>query len=273
MSWHIRRAGAEKVIVVVFGLIGSLVGPAESTAQSVRGIVSGDVTEIALELATVEAISHAGRVVASALTDVRGFFDLRLPGDGEYILRATALGFEPGRSDAFMIEDDGAQIIYLNLLPAPIELEGLTVRTDGVEASGLSPSLSARGFYERLEKGRGQFLTPGEVIASDAFFTTQLFDEMRGVLQNYGVPVWTRSVRYIAATERGNCGPRIFIDGIRISMLLREGVYFSDMVPIEDVLAVEVFWGPFQAPMIYQGTMLDNSCGVVLIWTRQRTRL
>ena len=84
--------------------------------------------------------------------------------------------------------------------------------------------------------------------------------------------MWARGVRYLSATEKGTCSPRIFVDGIRISMLLAEGDYLADVAPIETVLAAEVYWGPFQAPIRYQGTALDNSCGVVLLWTRRRTR-
>jgi hypothetical protein len=260
---------------VVLGILcaGYYVVPSSLLAQTVRGVLSEEVTEAPIELGTVEAISHAGRVVDSSLTDPRGFFELQLPGDGEYVLRATALGYTTGRSDAFEIMDDGTRILYVNLRPAPVEIAGLVVEADRRDSPDYVPNLIDRGFYERLQKGRGQFLAPGDIAASDAFFTSQLFDGLRNVLPDYSKPAWARGVTYIAATERGNCSPRIFVDGIRISMLLAEGDYLSDIAPIEEVLAAEVFWGPFQAPMRYQGTTYDNSCGVVLLWTRRRTRL
>lgn len=265
----LRRAWS----IVLVAAAGQVTVASTLGAQTVRGVLSEEVTTIPIELGTVDAISHAGRVVASSLTDARGFFELRLPGDGEYVLRATALGYESGRSEAFEILGDGVQIVYVNLRYAPVEIAGLVVEADGRERPGRRLSLTARGFYERLEKGRGQFLTPGHIAASDAFFTTQLFDGLDHVLPDYAKPVWERGVRYVAAIERGNCSPRVFVDGIRISMLLAEGDFLSDIAPLEDVIAVELFWGPFQAPMRYQGTLLDNSCGVVLLRTRRRTRL
>jgi hypothetical protein len=245
---------------------------ATAAGQSVRGILSEAETEVPIELATVDAIARSGEVVSSALTDVNGFFDLVLPGDGEYVVRATAFGYQTGRSEVIHIVDDGAQIVYVNLRPAPVEIEGLAVEARGDELSGGRASLTEQGFYERVLEGRGQFLLPGQIAASDAMFTAQLFDGMDHVLPNYSAAVWERSVRFIAATARGNCTPRIFVDGLRIGMLLGGGNYLSDIVPIDEVLAVEVFWGPFQAPLKYQGTTLDNSCGVVLLWTHRRTR-
>ena len=42
----------------------------------------------------------------------------------------------------------------------------------------------------------------------------------------------------------------------------------KDIVPIDIVEAIEVYWGPFQAPMRYQGSPYENECGVILVWTR-----
>ena len=246
-------------------------GPA--SAQSVRGIVSEAVTEVPIELATVRLFESSGTVLATTLTDANGFFHVDIPKAGEYILRAEAFGYRTGRSDVLQVLDDAMQIIYVSLEPAPVAIEGVEVEAPGAEPTSLRPSLAERGFWERAAEGRGQFLLPGQIANADVNFTTELFEGMDHVMTDYRQPVWRRGVDFLAATERGNCSPRIFVDGIRMSMLLAEGDFLSDIAPIDDVLAVESFWGPFQAPGKYQGTTVENSCGVVLIWTRRRTKL
>lgn len=265
--------GRSSFLAAVGAVVLATLPAAHASAQSVRGIVSEAVTEAPIELATVRLFESSGAVVATTLTDARGFFHIDISSDGEYILRAEAFGYRAGRSDAVEVLDDGMQIIYLNLEPAPVAIEGVEVETTGTAPVSLRPSLSERGFWERVEKGRGQFLLPGQIANSDVNFTAELFEGMDHVRTNYARPVWARGVSFIAATDRGNCSPRVFVDGIRMSMLLAEGDFLSDIAPIEDVLAVESFWGPFQAPGRYQGTTIENSCGVVLIWTRRRSKL
>ena len=142
-------------MAVCLGLLcaGHSVAPSSLLAQTVRGVLSEEVTEAPINLGTVEAISHAGRVVASTLTNPQGFFELQLPEDGEYILRATALGYTPGRSDAFEIMDDGTLILYVNLRPAPVEITGLVVEADRRDSPDYVPNLTDRGFYRGCRKG------------------------------------------------------------------------------------------------------------------------
>jgi hypothetical protein len=151
---------------------------------------------------------------------------------------------------------------------APIGLEGLVVEGRRQELGGRY--LTERGFWERYEQGRGQFLTPGEVLASDAMFTPHLLRGMEQVLPQYGVAPWAMWPM-LGISERRACEPRTFVDDVwlnRPDFGIREGAGLDDIVPIDRVLAVEVYVGPFQAPIRYQGTTYDNDCGVILIWTR-----
>jgi hypothetical protein len=67
----------------------------------------------------------------------------------------------------------------------------------------------------------------------------------------------------------GRCEPDLWIDGARFRLDWRfPGEGLDDVVPIETLVAAEVYWGPFQAPLRFQGTATDNSCGVILLWTR-----
>ena len=153
---------------------------------------------------------------------------------------------------------------------APIGIEGLIVR--GESEGTVGNYLTQKGFWERYEKGRGQFLTPGEVLASDAMFTPHLLRGLKHVVPQFGAAPWS-VWPILGVTERGGCGPRVFVDDLWLNRpgpqsLIPAGLGLDDIVPMERVQAVEVYYGPFQAPMKYQGTTHDNSCGVILIWTR-----
>jgi len=67
--------------------------------------------------------------------------------------------------------------------------------------------------------------------------------------------------------EKRLCAPRVFVDGRYVIPLDHES--FDDLVPKEELEAVEVYQAPFGAPMSYQGT---SGCGVVLLWTKRRGR-
>jgi hypothetical protein len=71
--------------------------------------------------------------------------------------------------------------------------------------------------------------------------------------------------------------PLVYVDDRWINRpgwAIEDDFGLDDIVPLEFVRAVEVYWGPFQAPMRYQGPTGDlsasgrGSCGVILIWTR-----
>ena len=221
-------------------------------------------TDAPIELARVAVVGSDGEDRASALTDENGFFSLSV-GDGEFVLRATALGYRPSRTEPLRLEgSDGVRVVQISLEAQPVAIEGVVV-------DARNSLLEGTGFYERMKEGRGQFLTPDDIAGSEARYTPEVFHGLDHVMPQYALPMWQRSVVYMSATERGNCTPRIYIDGVWWRWRA-EGEGLMDAVPLEDLLAVEVYWGPFQAPLRYQGTTVENSCGVALLWTRYGRR-
>lgn len=231
--------------------------------QSIRGVVVDERSRLPVDLASVLVVSASGDSVSAVLTDSTGFFELRVPRDEDFILRVSALGYQARRLGPFLLESSEAvQVTEVPLVAQPIAIQGL-----GVEAR-LS-GLAATGFYERMAEGRGQFLTPRDIAESDAWFTPEVFHDLKYVTPQYAAPPWARWVTLTLASDRGNCEPRIWIDGVWLRPEFRRpGEGLDDAVPLEDLLAAEVYWGAFQAPLRYQGTIHDNPCGVVLLWTR-----
>ena len=229
------------------------------SGQSIRGLVLEEGTDAPIELASVVVVTASGDSVTATLTDVNGFFTLSAT-DGEYILRASALGYRSGRAGPFGLEDERVvRVVQIALAPQPLSIAGLVVEA-------IDASLATTGFYDRMATGRGQFLTPADIAATGARFTPEVFYGLDHVMPRYDLPVWERWVRFMS-TGRGNCSPRIWVDGVWFRWPL-PGEGLDDVVRVEDLLAAEVYWGPFQAPTRYQGTAHDNSCGVVLLWTR-----
>lgn len=239
-----------------------MVHPAGLAAQSIRGIVSDSGTGQPVNLASVLMFTAVGDSVGSVLTDSTGFFSLRAPEEA-FALRVTGIGYRTERVGPFSLSaEDGVRVIEVRLEPQPLSIAGLSVDAQ-------LPALAEAGFYERMAEGRGQFLTPTDIAESDAWFTPELFHELDRVQPQYSAAPWARWVSLMSATGGGTCEPRIFIDGVWLRPEFRRpGEGLDDAVPLEDLLAAEVYWGPFQAPIRFQGTSKDNSCGVVLLWTR-----
>lgn len=251
-------------------LVAHLVLPLAGSAQSVRGVVIDVDSGEPIAIATVTLVSASGERVASALTTEDGFFTLEADDGGLYLVRAVALGYAPNREGPVQLESGGVLVLEMRLTPAPVGIEGVVV--EGAREGRVGNYLTRRGFWDRYEEGRGQFLTPGEVLASDAMFTPQLLRELDHVIPQYGAAPWSVWPTLRSAAGAGPCEPRVYVDDVwmnREGFGIREsGLGLDDIVPIDRVQAVEVYYGAFQAPIRYQGTTRDNSCGVILIWTR-----
>lgn len=254
-----RRAG------LLAATIGCLATPV--SAQTVRGLVLEADTDRPVPLATVSLMSASGNRLASVLTTEEGFFVLQADDDGTYFVRAVALGYRVGRAGPFQLDEDGLLVVEVRLSAQPLDLEGLLV--EGTATTAVGNNLTRNGFWERLAEGRGQFLTPGAVARSEAMFTPHLLRGLNHVIPQYGAPPWTTWVSFHRATfEFGPCAPRVFVDGVwmnRPGFGIAADAGLDEVIPMELVEAVEVYWGPFQAPLKYQGT---TDCGVVLIWSK-----
>lgn len=263
----VRASGRVRAVASGLVLLGVLAAAPPATAQSVRGIVSDGVTGAPIALATVTLVAATGERLATFLTTDEGFFSLETDDPGPFLVRATALGYAPARAGPLEMTEGSLQVVELRMTAAPIGIEGLVVEGEG----RVGNYLTQKGFWERYQEGRGQFLTPGEVVASDAMFTPHLLRGLKHIVPQYGAAPWA-VWPMLGITEARACEPRIFVDGVwvnRPEFGLRETLGLDDIVPIERITAVEVYNGPFQAPILYQGTTGTggNSCGVILFWT------
>lgn len=154
-------------IPVVLSAWMALAGPVH--AQSVQGVLVDEHTDEPVAQGTVKLLAD-GDSVGATLTDERGFFRIEAPGSGTYSVVVEAFAYWSSMVGPFELEDDWDRVVEARVSPRPVAVEGLTV-----EAELRLPGLEAIGFYDRMEREQGDFITPAEVAASDATYVQQLF--------------------------------------------------------------------------------------------------
>jgi carboxypeptidase family protein len=259
-------------------------------AQSVRGLVVERDTNRTIELASVLMTDEAGDTIASALSDENGFFILEADDGGRYTLIAEALGYRAIVVERFDLEDNEDRVVEVTLDPRPVELQGLNVEAGEPELRGLA----ATGFYDRLAGGEGHYLLPGHILNSRERWTAQLFWEMDAEIarvREAGRGPWDNRVEIKNVSGMSlYCTPRVFVDGIwvqdparmvrtnpddpfhgdRVSDVPNQAL--SDLVPKDDLLAVEVYLEGSIPDRFLRAMQLNEAgdplvCGVVLFWT------
>lgn len=254
----------------------ALAAPPGVEAQTVRGLLLEEFTEIPIELGRISLLTVDGDSVASALADEEGFFSIDAGEPGRYVLLASAFGYRTTRSERIDLEADQLQVIQLRMSLRPIPVEGVVV--EGTMADeAVVPELVANGFYDRLMKGEGEFLTPAQIRSHPAVHTPQLFREMVTVEvtpdRERGSGPWNDRIMIKPLNpQRGDgrtCAPRLWIDDVLTELMPGEGL--GDAIPKEEIEAIEVYRAPFGAPLRYLGNFdPERACGVVLIWTNRR---
>lgn len=135
-----------------------------------RRILVDEHTGQPVELGTVKLYTVYRDSLDATLTDEDGFFELLAPESGAYSLVAEAFGYWSGLVGPFDVDEDEVRIIEARIAARPMAVEGLTV-----EGGARLRGLAANGFYERMERGRGDFITPEEILTAEVTFVQQLF--------------------------------------------------------------------------------------------------
>jgi hypothetical protein len=137
-----------------------------------------------------------------------------------------------------------------------------------VTADRMHHLLVRRGFYNRQRSGFGRFFTHEEIMASGPTRTSDALARIPSLrVRDTGTGLM---VHNLSATDsslgEGICRFNIFIDGS--SMTTPEGYFDGDMIPVDDLLGIEVYHRASHAPQMYRGP----GCGTILIWTGRPDR-
>jgi hypothetical protein len=191
-----------------------------------------------------------------ATTDAAGEARVTRVPRGNRLMIVSHLGYAFDRRPGEFSGRDTVRV-QVAMKPAPVELEGITVTTQG-----RNMELVRNGFYDRQRRGMGAFMTRQRLDDLRPFRTADAFRYMRGFMVR---PVGARNV--VVGTRRGdNCVPAVFLDGSEMYVRsYQDQVEVLDMVRPDDIEAIEAYQGP-DIPGEYDPR--GRYCGVIVIWTR-----
>ena len=259
LRWSGTAAATTRISVVLACVLFSTVH-ARLSAQTLQGVLLDRVAGQPIPLGLLTLFRVDGDSVDAVLTDVTGRFSLTAPSGGDFLLAASALGYETTvASSVFTIGEDAVMSVQFSIRPLPVELGGLTV--EARQSFLREPRLVQNGFVDRAQSGFGRFITPHDVQSTPATSTADLLARTGRVTTRYGIG----GDRVLMRGTRGYCTPTVYLDGFRVS--LSEGP-LDALVPLSVLEAAEVYRSASEAPMQYGGGM--GGCGVILLWTRTR---
>lgn len=252
---------------VLAALLALSLGLAEGAAAQVVGRVTDLAAETPVQAAGVALIDAEGNVKAQAVTDADGLFSARITEPGVYTIQIVALGYVAS-SGTTVNYDEERVFLEIDLVPAPIEAEGITVSVEQ-----RVPYLEVFGFYDRRDDGRGTFLTPEDIQRRKATRSSHLLREVASVLLSEArEPVFARAIG--TTPGQGLCVPNIYVDGYPLRTDTQMQNVFSspmrfDLVvpPPEQVAAMEVYPGGASIPP--QWRTATSGCGVIVVWSRR----
>jgi len=253
---HHRTIGFPQWCPAVLGLLMLLCQPKASCGQAIRGSIRDTTTNSPVPDAQLAMVAESGDTVAVVVSDEHGRFQAVAPHWGSFVVSIRRLGYGPViRAPATLHPGDTLEITYY-LHPLALPLDPVVVEAEAAVRFAQVRYLQAEGFYRRERVTGGRHLAPAmiEKRRNSARYIDDYLTALPGVRVNQG---------FLAGARRDlklRCGsPAFFIDGIR-----HRGGQIELAIDPYDVLAIEVYDGPAQAPEQYGG-----ACAVVL-WSRHR---
>jgi hypothetical protein len=224
--------------------------------------------------------SVTGEPVAAVLVSVNdreqtitrpdGTFDMVLdqPRGGRDVVTFRRVGYKPVTREVWVDTDQLTVFLPVSLASLPVELAEIVVEGERM----LVPTKLA-GFYERRERGWGDFLTEEDIERLNTQNVLDVVQSVPGI--NYYPPSGANVVGSVGYIEFSRASP--FCKGSRNPpAVYLDGALFVDPVwrnadalltlAVIDVAAMEFYNGPSQVPPEFNRT--GSACGVIVIWTK-----
>lgn len=225
-------------------------------AQTVTGRVIDAQTGESLPAVTLRLV-QGDRDIAATMSDSLGRFTLEARVSGNYQIITGRIGYAPVTTNTLELERGQSLGLELQLSSEAVRVEPITATV------ARNPYLETRGFYERMRRREGDFMTEEQIRRRNMSTLVDVLRTMRGVkIQRNG---WKQEV-YLAG---GNCLPQIVVDGMTMRW---GGRTIGSIQPLEDLVnvahiqGIEVYRGGSGAPREFIGP--NAGCGLILIWTR-----
>lgn len=200
-------------------------------------------------IASMEVVVRTtdGSRVYRTMANEDGRFRVTVDGAGRYVLATTRLGYSGvGTTE---VEVSPGEDLYVDL---EVEPEALGVEPIRVTVTGRSPYLVAEGFYERMERGWGDYIERDQIERAPTFRTSHVLRGTPRVRIGDG-RAWVRRC--------GLSGTRLLVDGMEIDT---EAVALDDIIAKDQIAGIEVYTSPETVPVELRRHL---TCGVIAIWT------
>lgn len=172
---------------------------------------------------------------------------------GTYALVTRHLSFET-RQDTFRVPTSKNMKLRIPLATSPVELSPLRVT---VRAGWLVET----GFYRRLDRGFGRFLTPDELERRPVNSLTQALKTVPGVEAGRICDgnFCREALRMSLSAGRSACPLTYYMDGDEM-----HGTVSPKDISVQDLAAIEVYRGISETPPQFYGR-----CGSVVMWSKR----
>lgn len=257
-------------VCVAAGVAALLAGRPAPAQIQVRGILLDAASGAPIPGARVHLGASHGRWREEITTDSAGGFVFEDVRPGPYRLRARRVGYRES-AGTLRLSADSIVELQLRMSAASVALRPVTV----VARSRRTVSPVLEGFYGRLERGQGRFVTRDEIQARNPVRVTDLLrsiPNLNGHAARGGVGGITMS--------RGSSGDRctvvFFVDGMLVSQPSMGGPFrggprqdqaIDDYVQPGDVEGIEIYRGESDTPAEFVTRWVG--CGTIVIWTRR----
>jgi hypothetical protein len=262
---------AHRVCLVVGLAAAALLAARPAPAQiQVRGVLLDAASRAPITSARIALIATRGRWRGELITDSVGEFSFDDVRPGPYSLRAQRVGYRDA-SGQLRLSGDSIVTLELQMAVNSVALAPVTVVTRSQRNVG--PVLE--GFYRRLARGQGRFVTREEIETRHPSRVTDMLRNMPNLNSSAargGVGGSTMS--------RGSSGDRctvvFFVDGMLVSQPSTGGgpwrggsrdQAIDDYVHPNEVEGIEIYRGESDTPAEFITRWVG--CGTVVIWTRR----
>jgi hypothetical protein len=230
----------------------ALAGTSTATrAQTVSGRLLDAATAQPIAAGTMALLSD-GTAVATVVTDTAGRFVLNAGRSGSYRLRAERIGYRTAETLPLDLTEGDTVMVEFRLSVDAVAMNPITVTGHSRRPAG-----QLGGFYDRMRSGiGGAFITREEIEERRPIDTTDLLRTIPGVFVTAGARGGT------IVRVRGDCSPRVFLDGLPIQLM---GMSIDNLVRPMDLEGIEVYRGPAELPAQFA----HGACGAIVLWTRR----
>lgn len=235
----------------------------------VTGVLVDDRSGAPIPAARITLAGSRGAWRGETLTDSLGEFRFADVHPGAYGLRARRVGYRD-TGGSLRLAADSAVELEVRMAPASVALDPVTVVARS--ARRVSPVL--QGYYQRLARGHGRFVTRGEIETRKPARVTDLLGTLPNIASSPGRG-GVGGARLSHGSSGNRCTMVFFIDAMLISQpAMAAGVRggpsdqaIDDYVHPGDIEGIEIYRGPSDTPAEF--VTRGVSCGTVVIWTRR----